>query len=80
SCDVGASQNTGRQLASKREVMKAVICFALICLIDISGCAENYHWTDYCDEYSADRVVEGQEREDYNPYITPASWITEWST
>ena len=57
----------------KGEAMRAVICTALICLIFISGCAENYHWTDYCDEFSADRAVEGQERENYNSYITPVS-------
>jgi hypothetical protein len=39
----------------------------------LCGCAENYHWTDYCDEFSADRVVEGKEREDYNPLLTPAT-------
>ena len=53
--------------------MKAVICLLLISSITISGCAENYHWTDYCDEFSADRVVEGQEREGYYPYISPVS-------
>ena len=53
--------------------MKAVICLVLISSIIISGCAENYHRTDHCDEFLADRVVEGQEREDYNLYITPVS-------
>ena len=57
----------------KGKEMKPVICFALICLIFISGCAENYHWTDYCDEFSADRVAEAQERQNYNSYLTPVS-------
>lgn len=57
----------------KGDKMKDVICLTLIGLLIISGCAENYHWTDYCDEFSADRVVEGQERENYKPYITPVS-------
>jgi len=39
----------------------------------ICSCAENYHWTDYCDEFSADRVVEGKERDEYNPLLTPAT-------
>ena len=39
----------------------------------LCGCADNYHWTDYCDEFSADRVVEGKERDEYNPLLTPAT-------
>jgi len=39
----------------------------------LSGCAENYHRTDHCDEFSADRVVEGKERENYNFLLTPVS-------
>ncbi len=39
----------------------------------LCGCADNYHWTDYCDEFSADRFVEGKERDGYNPLLTPAT-------
>ncbi|MFZ9034222.1 MAG: hypothetical protein ACO21J_09765 [Anaerohalosphaeraceae bacterium] len=53
--------------------MKKSRCLILSCCMIFCGCAENYHWTDYCDEFSADRVVEGTEREDYNPLLTPAT-------
>jgi hypothetical protein len=53
--------------------IKKMLCLILSCCMVLCGCAENYHWTDYCDEFSADRVVEGKEREDYNPLLTPAT-------
>ena len=53
--------------------IKKTLCVILSCCMVLCGCAENYHWTDYCDEFSADRVVEGEEREEYNPLLTPAT-------
>ena len=53
--------------------IKKTSCVILSFCMVLCGCAENYHWTDYCDEFSADRVVEGKEREDYNPLLTPAT-------
>ena len=53
--------------------MKKSLCLIVSCCMIFCGCAENYHWTDYCDEFSADRVVEGKERDDYNPLLTPAT-------
>lgn len=53
--------------------MNKTLCLILSCCIILSGCADNYHWTDHCDEFSADRVSEGKERENYNPFLTPVS-------
>ena len=51
--------------------MKNMQCLTLLWCLILSGCASNFHITEHCDSFSADRVVDGKERGGYNRYITP---------
>lgn len=53
--------------------MRKILVLILLCSMLFSGCAYNFHITEHCDCFSADRVVDGKEREGYNPYITPVT-------
>lgn len=54
--------------------MRQTICLVLSFSILFYGCADNFHHSDHCDEFSADRVnLTPQERNHYIPVLTPTT-------
>lgn len=54
--------------------MKKSLCLILSCCMFFCGCADNYHHSDHCDEFSADRInLTPEERKNYIPILTPTT-------